>query len=481
VTSARRGADEEGIEVSDEMWRRERGGEPSDTGEFGGPLFPDDESSDRPADADDSGERRLRFGPNDTGPLPHWTDPPTGEIPSMSPQASGKDPDEDDVDVWSQFTTETPVWRDDLPAPETGPSGSDSGGIGRDPSGETSADTGSGEIPLAPPPPRREPGRITIGTDPSGVPRRPPATRPRRRAAQQRSGRPAGPARTATGGPTSTRDMPAAIIAGLALAVLFVLATLWEPVGVLILVVVILAIAAFEYFGKVTEKGYRPAVAPGLAACVAAPLAAYWVGDASLPLVVAFAFMAGTIGFVGAAGVESGPLPNMAITTLGIVWIGLLGSYAALIVALSNEFGGNNIGTDTMFLVVLGVVANDIGALLVGSAVGKTPLRAWVSPAKTVEGVIGGTLMTIVVFLVVALSGQSDTWKGGQLMILAIVIAVMAPLGDLAESMFKRNLDVKDFGSLIAGHGGVLDRFDAFLFVLPAAYYLTLVLEPWTK
>jgi phosphatidate cytidylyltransferase len=275
--------------------------------------------------------------------------------------------------------------------------------------------------------------------------------------------------------------MPAAIIAGVALAVLFILATLWRPVGVLILIVVVLAIAAFEYFGKVTEKGYRPAVAPGLAACVAAPLAAYWVGDSSLPLVVAFAFIAGSVGFVGAAGVESGPLPNMAITTLGVVWIGLLGSYAALIVRLSNELGGNNIGTDTLFLVVLGVVANDIGALLVGSAVGKTPLRAWVSPAKTVEGVIGGTLMTIIVLFVVALSDRSDTWDSvGDLLLLAIVIAVMAPLGDLAESMFKRNLDVKDFGSIIAGHGGVLDRFDAFLFVLPAAYYLTLVLEPWT-
>jgi phosphatidate cytidylyltransferase len=469
--------------VSDERWRPGDTSEDPDTDEFGGPLFPD-EPTDRRGTTDDSGERRLSFGPNDTGPLPHWTDPPTGDIPRMSPQASGHDPEnDDDVDVWSQFTTEAPVWRDDEPSSETAAPGRS--GVDRDATGEVRADSlsePSGEISLAPPPPPREPGRITIGTDPSGVPRRPPAaTRSGRRSGQQRSGRPAGPARTAGGTIGSPRDMPAAIIAGAVLAVLFILATLWRPLGVMILIVVVLAVAAFEYFGKVTEKGYRPAVAPGLAACVAAPLAAYWVGDQSLPLVIAFAFLAGAVGFIGAAGVESGPLPNMAITTLGVVWIGLLGSYAALIVRWSNEAGFENVGTDTLFMVVLGVVANDVGALLVGSAIGKTPLRGWISPAKTVEGVIGGTLMTIVVLFVAGLTGRSDTWSTGDLLILAIVIAVMAPLGDLTESMFKRNLDVKDFGNLVSGHGGVLDRFDGFLFVLPAAYYLTLVLEPWTS
>jgi phosphatidate cytidylyltransferase len=465
--------------VSDERWRPgDTSGDP-DTDEFGGPLFPD-EPTDRPGTTDDSGERRLSFGPNDTGPLPHWTDPPTGDVPRVSPQASGHDPEnDDDVDVWSQFTTETPVWRDDEPSTET--AAPSEPGV-RDPSGEQRTDSlvdPSGDPALAPP--RREPGRITIGTDPSGAPRRPPATRPGRRSGQQRSGRPAGPARTATGGSTSGRDMPAAIIAGVVLAALFIVATLWRPVGVLILIVAVLAIAAFEYFGKVTEKGYRPAVAVGLAACVAAPLAAYWVGDEALPLVISFAFIAGAAGFIGAAGVESGPLPNMAITTLGVVWIGLLGSFAALIVRWSNQPGFENVGTDTIFMVVLGVVANDIGALLVGSSIGKTPLRAWISPSKTVEGVIGGTLMTIVVLFVAGLTGRSDTWSTGDLLILAIVIAVMAPLGDLTESMFKRNLDVKDFGALVSGHGGVLDRFDGFLFVLPVVYYLTLVLEPWTS
>ncbi len=472
--------------MSDEMWRqRARGND--DTSEFGGPLFPEDAADDGGERvSDDTGERRLSFGPNDTGPLPHWTDPPTGEVPRLAPPAAAANDDDDDVDVWSSFTTETPVWRDDDPVGEgdTALTGADpSGGFDRDPSGglERNPSGGLGRDPSGTvafgDSPQHEPGRITIGTDPAGTPRRTPAGS-RRRSGQQRSGRPAGPARTAAATPTSTRNLPGAIAAGAVLAALFIAATMWRPVGVLVLITLILGVAGFEYFGTVTEKGYRPAVAPGLAAVVAAPLAAYWVGDTALPLVVALAFVAGSLGFIGATSVESGPLPNMAVTTLGVVWIGVLGSFAALIVAWSNLGGGNPLGTDTLFLVVLGVVANDIGALALGSAVGKTPIRAWISPAKTLEGLIGGTIATIATMFVFGLIDQSTTWtETSDLLILGVVIAVMAPLGDLTESMFKRNLDVKDFGTVLTGHGGVLDRFDSFLFVLPSAYYLTLLLD----
>jgi phosphatidate cytidylyltransferase len=271
---------------------------------------------------------------------------------------------------------------------------------------------------------------------------------------------------------------PTAIGVGLIMAAVFVAALRISPKLVVAVVVVVLGFAAYEYFEKVTEKGYRPATVIGTATCVAMPIAAYWAGERSLPLILAIAFIGSAVTFIGANSLEAAPMPNMAISTLGVTWIGFLGSFAALILTYSK--GGGSIGTDTLCVLAIAVVANDVGAMMLGSAAGKTPLRAWISPNKSVEGLFGGTVFTIAAMVGVGLTHKSTTWNSaGDLLLLGIVVAVMAPLGDLTESMFKRNLDVKDFGSIVKGHGGVLDRFDGFLFTLPAVYYLLQVLEPW--
>jgi phosphatidate cytidylyltransferase len=281
--------------------------------------------------------------------------------------------------------------------------------------------------------------------------------------------------------------MPTAVAVGLIIAVVFIGALKYKPWAVAVLVVLVLGLAAVEYFDRVREKGYMPAFVPGIMACVAAPAAVYHYGTGSLPLVMFLAFTACAVSFVFSVGLESNPMPNMAITTLGIVWIGVLGSFATAIVALSNTptlvAGGlisTSVGTDTLCLLAIAVVANDVGALFVGSAVGRTPLRAWISPNKSVEGFLGGTLFTLAVMVLVGLTHRSTTWNStGDLLLLGLVVAIAAPIGDLTESMFKRNLDVKDFGSIVKGHGGILDRFDGFLFTLPAVYFLTITLQPW--
>ena len=429
--------------MSDDIWRRRddtgNGGDTSDYGtdfgsDFGTIQFADDPTS----------EPAITFGGSDSTGLPHWTEPPTGEIPRADVR------EEDDEDVWATFQQPSqPTRRPDRLV------------IGTDPTGGRTRDI-SREIPRDPS--RDIPRDITGGT-----------ARPGTRGPQVRRGAPRGPRGTAG------RDMPQAVTTGLVLVAAFIGAVMWRPAAVMLIVVAVLGMAAVEFFSKVTEKGYRPATFAGLLACVSAPLAAYWIGDAALPLVVGFGFLAASTGFLGATGVQSGPMPNVAITNMAVTWIGLLGSFAALILRQSVSSGiPVHVGTDTMFILVAAVVANDVGALFVGSAAGRTPIREWVSPNKSVEGLLGGAVSTVVVTALIAT--QNGTWNNtGEWLALAVVVSVMAPLGDLVESMFKRNLDVKDFGTIVAGHGGVLDRFDGFLFALPAAYYLLQVLQPWTS
>lgn len=513
--------------MSDDMWRRtgEQGANDpfDDDDDFGELRFSDDDSADR------AGGAPLTFG-TDTGSLPHWTEPPTGELPRLfpdSPTGSGSRPrpvdeptapvsspassapssgassssgsaSDDDVDIWGSYSGAAPRPIPDRPAPrepvreparelvrdDTSGSrprvrlGDPSGGVRRDPSGGVRRDPSGGV--------RREPSGGVRRTGDTTETRRAPVGRVADDTGSRPTPRPErGPRPTARPRSTSTRgtagrDMPTAVTVGLIIAAAFIGALLWKPVAVLAIVVLVCGLAAIEFYDKVTERGYRPATIVGILAAIGGPLAAYWVGESGLPLVMVLALMAAGITFVGADGPQVSPMPNMAITSLGVLWIGLMGSYAALLAGVSNVPGLSNAGTDTLFLLAVGVVANDVGALFVGSAAGRTPLREWISPNKTLEGFLGGAVATLVAVWVVSL--QSDTWNGlGEALLLAIVIILLAPAGDYFESMFKRNLDIKDFGTIVPGHGGVLDRFDGFLFVLPAAYYLLQVLEPYAS
>jgi phosphatidate cytidylyltransferase len=169
---------------------------------------------------------------------------------------------------------------------------------------------------------------------------------------------------------------------------------------------------------------------------------------------------------------DSAPMPNASATLLGVFYVGFLGAHAALILREPD-------GVGTITTVAVAVVAYDVFGLLIGSATGRSPLIRWVSPNKTVEGLFGGVVGVFVSLFILCGPGGLNPWSGRTVhwIQLAVVIAIAAPLGDLVESMLKRSLGVKDMGDLLPGHGGVLDRFDAFLFVLPATYYLGLVLN----
>jgi phosphatidate cytidylyltransferase len=191
-------------------------------------------------------------------------------------------------------------------------------------------------------------------------------------------------------------------------------------------------------------------------------LAAYWRGEQAVPLVLVLVFITSMLWYIFEV-VEARPLVNVGVTVMAFVWVGLFGSYAALLLRVHNGKG--------LFMgAVLATAAADIVAYVAGSQVGSHPLARWISPAKTWEGVIlGGFGAVLIGALVVRLFAP---WSLGSGIKLGIVVAVVAPIGDLCESMIKRDLHLKDSGSLLPGHGGLLDRFDALLFVLPATYYL---------
>jgi phosphatidate cytidylyltransferase len=153
-------------------------------------------------------------------------------------------------------------------------------------------------------------------------------------------------------------------------------------------------------------------------------------------------------------------------TVLGAVWIGAgLGSLI-LIRDLPDH------GRLTLIAVLLAVWAGDTFAYLGGRLLGRHKMAPATSPGKTWEGFIFGTAATV--FVVFDAFYKRHSLTIGQSLVLGVVIAIAAPLGDLFESLLKRDAGVKDSGTLLGGHGGMLDRLDAFLFAAPAAYWCIL-------
>ena len=154
----------------------------------------------------------------------------------------------------------------------------------------------------------------------------------------------------------------------------------------------------------------------------------------------------------------------IAATVLGAGWIGLCLGHLLLLRDIPDK------GRLATFAVLLAVWAGDIGAFFAGRMIGRHKLAPRLSPGKTWEGFVFGTIATVFVAFVALYKQHYISIV--QSILLGLVIAVVGPLGDLFESGIKRDMQVKDSGRLLGGHGGVLDRLDAPLFAFVAAYYL---------
>lgn len=443
--------------------------------------------------------------------LPHWTDPPTGEVPKV---IIGDVEEGDEDGRWSSFASSGPRWRDerdewddevadlaDLAEPED----TSVHALGGEPSQmEMSQDEYLNfddlEVPVAPGRSRSEEvamvtdlgefaefegvdlvdeelqAPIHIHSTPQAAAPPPPRTPTRRARAARVEGEPGdegGPRRRSPHDeepPASGRDVPQAVFVGVVMAAVAVVLFWLGPAPTMILVVATLAVAALELFEGLRRGGYRPATLLALVAVVALPLAVYWRGESAIPLVLALTVVFATLWYLAGVGGNARPVPNIGVTLLGVLYVGLLGSFAALILDIPVE------GVSILLVAVMAAVAYDIVGFFVGRSIGRTPLTA-VSPNKTLEGLIGGMAGSLFTTFVVAVVLGFGPFGVGSWLVFGICCAVAAPVGDLAESLFKRDLGIKDMGTILPGHGGVLDRCDGLLFVLPTAYYVVRVLD----
>ncbi|HEV8115271.1 MAG TPA: phosphatidate cytidylyltransferase, partial [Acidimicrobiales bacterium] len=266
------------------------------------------------------------------------------------------------------------------------------------------------------------------------------------------------------------RNLPMAALVGGGFAVLAIfLFAVGGRLGPWLLATGVVMVCAYELFGVFQRSGLRPATLLGLTSCFALMWGAYARGAPAITLVLFLSFMASMLWYLLKV-IHARALLGVATTMLGIVWVGVLGSFASLMLV-----SGRLPGDGRMFLLgaILCAVASDIGGLAVGSLAGRSQIAPDVSPNKTVEGTLGGFVLCVVVGIGVGVT--SEVWGGfANGLLLGLVVGVAAPIGDLSQSLIKRDLGVKDMGTALPGHGGFLDRFDSLLFALPAVYFLAL-------
>ena len=265
------------------------------------------------------------------------------------------------------------------------------------------------------------------------------------------------------------RDVGAAIVVGVLLLGVFAVLMLIGPGWAMALVALVVFLAAGEFFDALRRVGFESATLFGLVGCVAFPLAVYWRGLPAFPLLSVLALVGCLVWYLaGAGGPNARVIEGAGSTLFGIAWIGGLGSFAAAMLRAPD-------GRALFLIATLATVGYDVGGFFIGRNAGQRHLSD-ASPNKTVEGLLGGMAACVVVVVVAVGAIHLGPWDGyGPAIVLGLGAAMAAPLGDLCQSRVKRDLGVKDMGTILPGHGGVFDRFDALLFVLPTIYYLVTI------
>ena len=254
---------------------------------------------------------------------------------------------------------------------------------------------------------------------------------------------------------------------------------------------VIVHLGLLEFFRMAQFKGMRPATKTTLVACQLLLFSTQWANSGGLPALLPDAVLplsgAAICGWL-LLQPKTGSIADIAASIFGLFYLGFLPSHwlklrnltdfdvAPILQRLSIDNPWLSSGLLITLAACLMVVASDIGSYMIGRRIGRHPLSP-ISPSKTIEGAIGGALCSVLVgALMASLMGWTLAWLSGGL--LGALVALFALVGDLTESMMKRDAGVKDSGDALPGHGGILDRIDSYLFTPAVVYYALILMMP---
>jgi phosphatidate cytidylyltransferase len=246
---------------------------------------------------------------------------------------------------------------------------------------------------------------------------------------------------------------------GLGLVTALALSLLWRP-ALIVFVLAVFVIAAGEFYSALIHRRFKPMSLFGFLGIVGAALGTAAWGVGAIPIAMAL-MVTVLLLFNAVSPRRDQPAANFSLTVLVAAWIGGLGAFAFDIIA-----------ADDYQVLVISLVALvalvDIAAYFVGGRIGRRSLAPVISPKKTIEGLVAGTLAALAAGAVIGYLVEPIDLPTG--LLLGAVVAVFAPIGDLAVSVVKRSLEIKDMGSILPGHGGLLDRIDALMTVIPAVW-----------
>ncbi|WP_328650552.1 phosphatidate cytidylyltransferase [Micromonospora sp. NBC_00330] len=276
------------------------------------------------------------------------------------------------------------------------------------------------------------------------------------------------PATQQVGTGRAGRNLPAAIGVGLGLGALIVVPLVFYPLAFLPVIAAAVAIGMWEMARAVRRSGAHPPLVPLIAGGVLTVGLAWYAGPDALSLGLLVTVLGTMIWRLGDG--PAGFQRDLTAATLIAVYVPFLAGFAALLAAAPGD------GHLRILATLIGVVLSDTGGYAAGVSFGRHPMAPSISPKKSWEGFAGSvTAAALGSAVLLWLMFEVAPWWGA---LFGVAVSCAAVLGDLAESMIKRDLGVKDMSNLLPGHGGLMDRLDSILFAVPTAYLLLAVFVP---